>query len=172
MSASRNVGEKYWFKGLPFKELRAKDDWGEKYWRKGRPSQALLPSSTPILLPSAIGSGEAFGTPAIICGPVEVAPSSIASSETFGTPRLTLKIVPTGIESEEAVGTPKVTPGKDPHCPHRNFEPGGLWGCIPVARTDRGGAGRHSFGRGVWGCKINAPGFPHRHRIGRSCWHP
>lgn len=59
MSVSRLVGEKYWFKGLPFKEWRVKDDWGEKYWRKGRPSQALLPSS------AASGTGEATCPPVV-----------------------------------------------------------------------------------------------------------
>ena len=90
MSASKDMGEKFWFKGLPFKELRLADDWGDKYWRKGRPSQALLPTSFPILIPSSIGSAEAFGTPVITCGPVEVAPAAIASSEAFGTPKITL----------------------------------------------------------------------------------
>lgn len=96
MSVSRTVGEKYWFKGLPFDEWRVRDTWGEKYWCRGLPSEGLLPLLTPVLLPSGIVSEEAFGIPVVTgAGVIQ-------------------NLYPTGIASEEAVGNQVVIPPIDP----------------------------------------------------------
>lgn len=60
------------------------------------------------ILPSAIASGQAFGTPTVVAGAVTISPSSIASAEVFGTARIVRVIQPTGIASAEAFGTPNV----------------------------------------------------------------
>lgn len=62
--------------------------------------------------PSAIASGETFGTP-VVSGALTVSPGAISSAETFGsvTVTLLLTVSPSAIASGEALGTPTITLG-------------------------------------------------------------
>ena len=90
------------------------------------PPQTILPSAivsleafgspTVILVgnyiyPSAIASLEAFGSPTVLPGAVTIQPSAIQSAEALGSPQLNLKLFAQGIPSAEAFGTPLVIPG-------------------------------------------------------------
>jgi hypothetical protein len=65
-----------------------------------------VPTTNVTLSPSAIASGEAFGT-ATVVKTLTASPSGIASAEAFGTPVVTatLAVSPSGIASGEAFGT-------------------------------------------------------------------
>jgi len=67
-----------------------------------------------VIEPSSINSAEAFGTPTVSTGPVDVTPSSITSAEAFGTPTVvpgSVTLTPSSIASAEAFGTPTVFAG-------------------------------------------------------------
>src|SRR5574343_1269622 len=74
---------------------------------------ALLPagSGAQTISPSAIASGEAFGSSALQPGAVSVAPSGVGSVEAFGVLLLGLGVLPTGVGSAEAHGSASVVPG-------------------------------------------------------------
>jgi hypothetical protein len=89
-------------------ETRTEDPWLGS-------SQAITfqgASSPQTVSPTAISSGETFGTLAITTGPVTVSPSGISSGEAFGTTQLNQAISPTGIASAEALGTPVIAQGQ------------------------------------------------------------
>jgi hypothetical protein len=71
-----------------------------------------ITTPTTIIAPSAINSAEAFGTPTILRGNVNILPSAIASAQTFGTAVIVrggVIIIPTGITSQQNFGTPIVS---------------------------------------------------------------
>lgn len=68
-------------------------------------------SSPQTVSPSAIASGEAFGTATLTPGAVTVSPSAIGSAEAFGTPTIVQDVAPTGIPSDEAFGTASLSVG-------------------------------------------------------------
>lgn len=94
----------------------------EKYFGSGAASSQF---GTPTLvqgagvfpqtiLPSAIVTDEAVGTPTVVHGGVLIQTTGIASAEAVGTPTLLkggVLVLPTGIASAEAVGTPTLTRG-------------------------------------------------------------
>lgn len=69
---------------------------------------ALDGTPTQTVSPTAIPTGETFGTPTVAVGSVTVAPTAIPSGEAFGTATLQLTVTPTAIDSGEAFGSPTV----------------------------------------------------------------
>jgi len=63
------------------------------------------------IYPSAIASQEAFGSPTVLPGAVILQPSAIQSAEAFGSPQLNLKLFAQSIPTAEAFGAPLVIPG-------------------------------------------------------------
>jgi len=63
---------------------------------------------TNITVTSGIASAEAFGTPVLTTGNVNIAPTGISSGEAFGTPFIPTEILVPSIISQEAFGTPTV----------------------------------------------------------------
>jgi phage gp46-like protein len=65
----------------------------------------------PVITVSGIPSGEAFGTPTVLAGNVNVSPVGIASEEAFGSPSgvpENVNVAPDSIPSGEAFGAPSV----------------------------------------------------------------
>lgn len=73
----------------------------------------LFGISVGFVAPTGIDSAEAFGSPTVAPGSVDVAPSGIASGEAFGTPAMGSAgtIAPAGIPTAEAFGSPAITTG-------------------------------------------------------------
>ena len=69
---------------------------------------------SPVLTPTGIASGEAFGSPTLTPGAVTVTATGIASVEAFGTATVqtgAVTVTATAIGSGEAFGTPSVSQG-------------------------------------------------------------
>jgi hypothetical protein len=74
-------------------------------------SSTVFVASPQTLTATAIASGEAFGSPTVGAGITTVSPSGITSAQAFGTAQLNLNITGTGISSTEVFGSSTVGVG-------------------------------------------------------------
>jgi hypothetical protein len=75
---------------------------------------AVRLAATASIAPSSIASSEAFGTPSLIAGGVQIAPPAIVSQEIFGSHTLLhggVVVSPNSVVSGEALPSPVIIPG-------------------------------------------------------------